>query len=75
MTAATLEQAVDARTIAEVLNASLEKVYRMTRAKEIPSFKVGREYRYFPTQVLAKLQTPAPAWAQSNRSKGRRRVA
>lgn len=66
---------VTALALAARLQTSTRTVYRMTHAGEIPSIKVGREYRYDPEAVIAKLAEPAPSWKQSRRSTARKRVA
>lgn len=66
---------VTAQELATMLRRSVTTIYRMTQRNEIPFLKVGREYLYEPEKVIAKLSAPAPSWAQSNRSKSRRRVA
>lgn len=76
MTTPTTEQAVTASTLAsDILRCSVETVYRMARTKQIPSIRLGREYRFFPSEVRAKLAAPPAQWTQSNRSRGRRRAA
>jgi excisionase family DNA binding protein len=65
---------VTSQELATHLACSLEKVYRMTRAHEIPYIQVGREYRYDTKAVLAKLAEPPRLWQQSNRSRGRKRA-
>lgn len=69
------EQAVKLPEIAALIDASPEKVYRMAQRGEIPAFKVGREWRFFPSKVIAKLEAPRDPWVQSARSRSRKRVA
>ncbi len=69
------EQAVKLPAIAELLQVSHEKVYRMAQAGEVPAFKIGREWRFFPSKVIAKLEAPRDPWEQSNLSRSRKRVA
>lgn len=45
--------------MARRLNASPEKVYRMAQRGEIPAFKVGRQWRFFPSKVIASLEAVA----------------
>ena len=69
------EKYVTAGELAALLRRSTRTVYRMTHDRDIPFLRVGREYLYDPEAVVAKLAEPAPAWKQSNRSIGRKRVA
>lgn len=72
-TANTTEIAVNVAGLADILRCSQDKVYRMARAKDIPSFRVGRALRFFPSQVHDALTAPKPSWTQSKRSTARRR--
>ena len=67
------EQRVTAGEVAVVLNCSKEKVYRMARAGEIPSERVGRALRFKMSAVTDALSAERPSWSQSRRSTGRRR--
>lgn len=69
-----IEPAVKVDDIAKLLSVSKEKVYRVAQAGEIPAFKVGREWRFFPSKVIAHLEAPKDPWAQSSRSLARRRI-
>ena len=62
------EEAVTAAELAEVLRCSTEKVYRMARAGEIPAIRVGRSWRFYPTQVKEHLSPSTDTWARSSRS-------
>ncbi|WP_081423172.1 helix-turn-helix domain-containing protein [Leifsonia xyli] len=67
------EEAVTPVQLARHLNCSVDKVLRMAKTKEIPSFRIGRLWRFFPEQVdVTFLRDPDP-WAQSNQSRSRRR--
>lgn len=66
---------VDAEAIAQLLSCSREKVYRLAKAGDIPGFRVGAAWRFYPEKVLEHLQAPRDPWAQSPRSRSRRRVA
>lgn len=67
--------ATDIRGLAEILNVSTDKVRRMAIAKEIPAFKVGRVWRFFPDAVVEKLGAAPDPWKQSTKSRSRRRAA
>ena len=69
------ESTVTAAQLADDLGCSIEKVYRMARHAEIPSIRVGRHWRFYPSDVKARLSTPSVSWAQSRRSTGRKRAA
>lgn len=72
----TLELAVDADSLAHLLEVSRETVYRLARSGVIPSIRVGRVWRFYPSEVKAKLAEPHDPWKQSSRSRSaRRRVA
>lgn len=61
--------------LARHLNCSKDKVLRMARAGEIPSFRIGRLWRFFPSQVDQVLDRKPDPWAQSNQSRARRRAS
>lgn len=69
----TTEVAADVTELARILRCSTDKVYRMARAKDIPSFRIGRALRFYPSEVKAALSAPKPTWTQSKRSTARRR--
>lgn len=69
------EQAVNVAELATLLRLSTDKVYSMANAGEIPSFRAGRAWRFFPSVVKAHLAKPKDRWAQSARSRGRKRAA
>jgi excisionase family DNA binding protein len=70
------EIAVDADSLASLLEVSRETVYRLARTGGIPSIRVGRVWRFYPSEVRAKLSQPIDPWKQSARSRSaRRRVA
>ncbi|NLP85449.1 helix-turn-helix domain-containing protein [Microbacterium sp. CFH 90308] len=69
------EAAVDIVELARILSVSTDTVYRKVRSGEIPGFKLGGVWRFFPSKVIAHLERPATdPWRQSARSRGRRRV-
>ncbi|RWR16799.1 DNA-binding protein [Microbacterium enclense] len=73
---------LNANELATAMNCSMELIYRLTRANEIPSIALGNRYRYDLDAVKAALAKPRPAveqivpgsWQQSRRSRARRRV-
>ena len=70
-----IPRATDIPGIAELLKVSTDKVRSMAIAQEIPGFKVGRLWRFFPDAVIAKLAEPRDPWAQSSKSRARRRAS
>lgn len=70
------EGMVTAAELAEMLRVSKQSVWRMARQKEIPAMKIGRSYRFYPSEVRFKLANPVqPApWSQSARSTSRKRA-
>lgn len=69
------EQAVGVPDIASKLRVSADTIYRLARRGDIPGFKVGAEWRFFPSKVIARLESPRDPWAQPTRSITRRRAA
>lgn len=69
------ERAATVAEIALMLKTSKDKVYSMANAGEIPGFRLGRAWRFFPSKVKAHLEAPKDRWAQSARSRGRKRSA
>lgn len=71
------EDMVTAVELADILRVSPQTVWRMARQKEIPAMKIGRSYRFYPSEVRFKLANPAtpPSWSQSARSTSRKRAA
>lgn len=70
-----IEKTVDADALAEILDISKEKVYRMARAGEIPALRIGSVWRFDPSQVKQTLAQPRDPWKQSAASRSRRRIA
>jgi excisionase family DNA binding protein len=68
------EEAIDIAGLATLLHVSKDTAYALAQTKAVPAFKVGRVWRFFPSQVLAKLAEPVDAWARSSHSKARRRA-
>lgn len=69
------EVAVDAAEMARLLNIAPKTVAEMAKRGDIPAFKPARHWRFFPSEVFAHLKAPRDPWAQSARSRSRRRVA
>ena len=59
--------------MARRLNTSPDTVRRMAKAGTIPAFKVGRDWRFFPSLVIAELSKPRDPWAKSRHSRNARR--
>ena len=68
-----VEQAVTVAVLATMLNCSTDTVYRMARSKRIPGFKVGSDWRFYPSAVNEALNPPVDLWAPPRR--GGRRAA
>lgn len=47
------EAAISADELARLLSVSKVTVYRMAQAGEIPAFRVGRRWRFFPSAVIS----------------------
>lgn len=72
----TEEVAVGIPQIAVMLGVSQDTIYRMVRGGDIPGFKMKGVWRFFPSEVKAHVKAPkVDPWAQSARSRGRKRVA
>jgi excisionase family DNA binding protein len=70
------EATVDATALASLLEVNRETIYRLARAGSIPSIRVGRVWRFYPSEVRERLSQPHDPWKQSPRSRSaRRRVA
>lgn len=69
------ENAVGIPEIAGLLKMSHDSIYRMARGGDIPGFKARGVWRFFPSKVVAHLEAPKDPWAQSSRSRSRKRVA
>lgn len=68
------EVAVGGHEIARILGVSTDTVYRMVRSGDVPGFKVGGVWRFFPSKVTAHLERPKGPWQQSTRSRARKRI-
>ena len=62
------EHAVDIRGIADILGISTDTAYRKANLGQIPGFRVGRSWRFFPSVVRAELSKPRDPWAYSARA-------
>jgi excisionase family DNA binding protein len=72
----TEEVAVGIPQISSMLGVSTDTIYRMARAGEIPGFKMKGVWRFFPSEVKQHVKAPkVDPWAQSARSRSRKRVA
>lgn len=70
------EAAVGIPEIAAMLRMSNDSIYRMVRGGDLPGFKVRGVWRFFPSEVRAHVKAPkSDPWAQSARSRSRKRVA
>lgn len=71
----TVELPVDADSLAQLLEVSRETIYRLARTGGIPSIRIGRVWRFYPSEVKAKLSEPHDPWKQTPRSRSARRRA
>ena len=70
------EAAVGIPEIAVLLKMSTDSIYRLARGGDIPGFKVKGVWRFFPSEVKDHVKAPkTDPWAQSARSRSRKRVA
>jgi excisionase family DNA binding protein len=60
------EQLVLVEKIGELLSVSTDWVYDRAAAGELPSYRIGRQLRFAPSEVWAVVQT----WRQGPRSDG-----
>lgn len=67
------EVAVTLEEMARILASSKDTVRRMAKDGSIPAFKVGRDWRFFPSLVIAELSKPRDPWAKSSHSRNARR--
>lgn len=66
------EVTVDAAELGALLKRAPKIITLMARRGEIPGFKVGRQWRFFPSKVIAHLEKPRDLWAQPARSSRRK---
>lgn len=72
------EDAVDIAAIAQMLDVSTDTVRRQAKVGELPAFKVGRVWRFFPSKVRAHLEGQTAGrdpWAMPAASRRARRAA
>lgn len=69
------DNSVTATELADTLRCSVETIYRMARRGQIPTIRIGREYRFFTEEVKARLSAKPAPFTQSRRSTARRRAA
>ena len=67
------ERAIDLVGLATMLNTSESTAYSLANDPQFPSFRLGRQHRFWPSEVRAYLSSGAP-WLQSRKSLGRKRV-
>lgn len=63
------ENAVGVAEMRMRLGVSKDTVYRLAREGTIPAFKVGRDWRFYPTQVVEALKSPVDLWAPPRRGR------
>lgn len=75
MTAPATEEAIDVAGCAAMLHVSTDTVYHRARSGDLPAFKVGRVWRFWPSEVRKAVATkPLDPWAQSPASRRARRA-
>lgn len=67
------ETAVDVATVAAHLNLHPQTVYAHAKSGLIPGFRVGRAWRFYLSQIDARLSAQSDPWARTAR--GKRRAA
>lgn len=72
MTGDKIEDSINIRRLATMLDCSVDTAYRRANSGEIPGFRLGRAWRFFPSQVRAALEKQPDEWAYL---KGSRRSA
>lgn len=72
-----VEDAVGIPEIASMLNVSPDTIRRQAKAGDLPGFKVGRVWRFFPSKVRDHLEQAAnrDPWAMPPASRRARRAA
>ena len=71
------EQALDVAGAAAMLQISTDTVYHRARSGDLPGFRVGRSWRFWPSEIRKAL-APAPRvdpWAMPAASRRARRSA
>lgn len=71
------EHAVDLREMGRMLGFGPDKVRILAKEGKIPGEKFGGSWRFYPSAVRAEISRPNPydPWAQSARSRARRRIS
>jgi len=64
---------MDVPALAKWLRISEWKARELGKDPWFPSFRVGREHRFWESEVREYLSQPRDPWKQSNRSLGRKR--
>lgn len=62
------EEAVGIPEIARMLKVSRDTVYRLAGSGRIPGFKVGGQWRFFPSKIRDYLSSPKDPWVQPARA-------
>jgi excisionase family DNA binding protein len=70
----TPESWVDTLAVAEHLGTSVFTVRRLAQAGDIPGTKIRNEWRFQISAIDAHMTAKPDPWAQSNKSRGRRRL-
>lgn len=68
------ERWVDVKTVAEHLGKKPYTVRELAKAGAIPATKLGSEWRFKLSLIDEHLTQKPDPWAQSSRSRGRRRT-
>jgi len=50
---------ISAQELSDVTGLPRSTIYRLTRQRDIPCFRAGRQYRYSVDEVLAAIRQPA----------------
>lgn len=70
------EQAVGIAAIAVMLGVSKDTVYHRAQSGDLPGFKVGRVWRFWPSAVREAVSPkPIDSWAMPAASRRARRVS
>lgn len=69
------EEAIDILGLCKMLHISKDKAYQYGNDPLFPSFRAGRGHRFWPSEVRKWTERPIDDWAQSARSRGRRRMS
>ncbi len=69
------ERAVSVAELAVLLRVSRSTVYIKANSGDIPGFRVGSAWRFYPSVVDAHLNRPVDPWAMSPASARARRAS